>query len=134
MRTTLVFVAPMLLLLTGAGHRPDPWDDWTTTLHRECPSHNVEMMSDGGYLDFLDQFSRTLPRATRQRFDHVADIGRQCAKEQLGFYCEMGQSLYAAQKLGLMHKIVSFGCHTVKCEEAAICSRYPGRLPSPDVR
>ena len=126
---TVVFITPILMLLTAASSPSDAWHEWTTELHRECPSRNVEMMADEGFLDFLDQFSRTLPRSTRQRFDRVADIGRQCAKEQLGFYCDMGQSLFAAQKLGLMHKIVSFGCHTVKCEEPALCSRFPGRRP-----
>jgi hypothetical protein len=130
MRALPAILLPMLLILTGANQRPTPWDAWTAELHRECPSRKVEMMSDGGYLDFLDQFSRTLSPATRQRFGRVADIRRLCAKEQLGFYCETARSLYAAQKLGLMHKIASFGCRTVKCEEAALCSRFPGRPSS----
>jgi len=128
---TVTLAAPVLMLLTGATSTSDSWNEWTTALHRECPSRHVEMLSDGAVPDFLDQFSRTLPSATRKRFDRVADIRRQCAKEQLGFYCEMGQSLDAAQKLGLMHKLVSFGCDAVKCEEPALCSRFPGRLSDP---
>ena len=120
-------LGPSLLVLTGATRPADPWDAWTAALHRECPSHNVELMGDGGYLEFLEAFEPTLPPRTRKQFNRVADIPKQCAKEQIGFTCEMYRSLYAAQRLGLMHKIVSFGCREVKCEEGALCSRFPGR-------
>jgi hypothetical protein len=122
-------------MLTAASRHVDPWDQWTAGLHRECPSRNVEMMGDGGYLEFIYAFALTLPRATSRRFDRVADIKKQCAKEKMGFGCEMYRTLYAAQRLGLMHKIVSFGCRTVKCEEGALCSQSRGRLPfNPNVR
>jgi hypothetical protein len=128
MRHLLVVLAS-LLLPTGTAHGATPFKTWTNGLHRACPSRNVELLSDGAYPDFLDGFAQTLPHDVARRFDRVADIRKQCATEQIGFYCEMDRSLYAAKRLGLMQKLVLFGCRTVKCEQAALCSRFPGRGP-----
>ncbi|MEI9927450.1 MAG: hypothetical protein WDN44_06765 [Sphingomonas sp.] len=74
----------------------------------------------------LEAFERTLPARTRARAVRVADSRRVCAKEQMGFSCEMATALNAYVRLDLMDRFVAFDCRTVKCEEQSICSRFPG--------
>jgi hypothetical protein len=82
-------------------------------------------MGDGGYDEFLGAFYDTLTPSDGHRMNAVADIPRACARETAGSGCEMSRNLYAAERLGLMHKLVMFGCRTVKCEEGASCSQFP---------
>jgi hypothetical protein len=82
-------------------------------------------MGDGGYDEFLGAFYKTLTPTEKRRMDAVVDYDKTCASETMGFGCEMSRNLYAAQKLGLLHKLVMFGCRTVKCEEGALCSQFP---------
>ena|SRR6185503_625052 len=103
----------------------DPWHAWEKDLHRTCPNRNVQLMCDGCYDEFLAAFYSTLNQPEQQRMEIVADTSRQCAKELVGFSCEMSRNLYAAQRLGLLHKLVLFGCRTVKCEEGALFSQFP---------
>ena len=92
-------------------------------------------MGDGGYDEFLDAYEATLSYEQSQRFEYLANFKRQCARETAGLSCEMSRSLHAAQRLHLFYKMVAFGCRTVKCEEAASCSRFPRRQrpPVPEV-
>jgi hypothetical protein len=82
-------------------------------------------MGDGGYDEFLGAFYKTLTAPEKRGMDAVVDYNKACASETIGFSCEMSRNIYAAQKLGLMHKLVAFGCRTVKCEEGALCSQFP---------
>ena len=120
-----IFFAPISLFLLGANSAPNPWIGWERELSRNCPGRHVEMMGDGGYDEFLGAFYKTLTPTERRRMDAAADVRKACASETMGFECEMSRNLYAAQKLGLLHKFVMFGCHAVKCEEGALCSQFP---------
>jgi hypothetical protein len=82
-------------------------------------------MGDGAYDEFLDAFYKTLTPMEKRRMDELVNYRETCASETMGFGCEMSRNLYAAQKLGLLHKLVMFGCRTVKCEEGALCSQFP---------
>lgn len=118
------------LILAGAltaQPQADYWEIWRAGLARECPARHVDRMGDGAYDEFLDAFDHSLSPMQSRAFRRVADIRRQCAGERLGFGCEMSRSLYAAQRLRLMRTMIAFGCRTVACEEAALCSRTPKR-------
>ena len=120
-----ILVGPISLLLMGANSASSPWTAWERELSRSCPSRHVELMGDGGYDEFLGAFYGTLTRTEKHRMNAAADIPKACAREKMGFGCEMSRNLYAAQQLGLLHKLVIFGCRTVKCEEGALCSQFP---------
>lgn len=118
-------LTPVALLVMSANSSPDPWIAWQHDLSRTCPKRHVELMGDGGYDEFLGAFYRTLPPTEKRCMDAAANYKESCAAETTGFGCEMSRNLYAAQKLGLLHKLVLFGCRTVKCEEGALCSEFP---------
>jgi hypothetical protein len=105
------------------------WQAWENELHRKCPSNHVEWVADGGYDDLLAAFEITLPVHTQNRITTIADYARRCVKETGGFSCEMGTHLDAYRRLGLLKIFVAFDCSYVKCEEVALCSRFPGRVP-----
>jgi len=125
LKPVTMFLAPISLLLMAANSAPDPWAAWKRDLSRSCPSRDVELMGDGGYDEFLGAFYNTLTVSEKHRMDAVVDYRKACANETMGFGCEMSRNLYAAQKLGLLHRLVMFACRTVRCEEAASCSRFP---------
>jgi len=124
-RIISILVAPLSLLLMSASASSNPWTAWERELARTCPDRHVELMGDGGYDEFLGAFYKTLTSTERRRMDTVVDYKKACARETMGFECEISRNLYAAQKLGLLHKLVMFGCRTVKCEEGALCSQFP---------
>lgn len=124
-RVASIILAPISLLLMAANSASDPWTAWEHDLSRSCPKRHVELMGDGGYDEFLGAFYKTLTPTEKRRMNAVVNYKKACASETMGFGCEMSRNLYAAQKLGLLDKLVKFGCHTVKCEEGALCSRFP---------
>ncbi len=103
MIATLVLTAALLSPAQNVHTRTDQWVAWRAGLARACPSQHVDLMGDGGYDEFLEAFDSTLSRKQWRAFVHVADIKRQCASEWGGFGCEMSRSLYAAQRLHLIH-------------------------------
>jgi len=115
----------LVLLLVGAAPQPNPWRVWEYGLARACPSRHVELMGDGYYDDFLAAFDRSLRQGDRSRLAQTADLRRRCAHEEVGFSCEMVNTIRAAQQRGLLETMIAFGCRTVKCEEGAMCSRLP---------
>lgn len=120
-------LSPLLMLLLAGAALPaqTAWEAWEHGLARTCPGRHVELMGDGGYLDFIAAFEATLPTSDRERLDKAADLERRCADEKMGFGCEMAGTIAAARDLGLLGRMIAFGCRTVKCEEGAICSRMP---------
>lgn len=123
MKLVSVFFVPVSLLLMA--NTSNPWTTWERELSRSCPGRHVELMGDGAYDEFLGAFYRTLTPTEKRRMSAVANYKRACATETNGFSCEMSRNISAAQKLGLLHKVVAFGCRTVKCEEGALCSQFP---------
>jgi len=73
----------------------------------------------------VESFDATLTKAEFKKVQRIADIQRKCSDEQFGFYCEAARSFLAYKSLGLMPRFVLYGCRTIKCEEAASCSRLP---------
>ena len=71
-------------------------------------------MSDGGYDEFLGAFYKTLTPTETRRMDAVVNRQKYCSNEKIGFSCEMSRNLYAAQKLGLLHRLTMFGCRTAR--------------------
>jgi hypothetical protein len=102
------------------------WEDWIRGLNVACPERHVAWVADGGYSDLLGAYDATLPEAMRRRVSRTADAGRRCA-DTGGYMCEMAVTLDALEKFGLLRKFVAFGCRTVRCEEIAVCSEFPGR-------
>ena len=114
--------------LTGAAIAPQsPWAAWEQGLGRACPSRHVEWISGDGSLDFIAGFDTALSPDHRARLARAADLKRRCAQERNGFSCEMVGTIDAARRLGLLDEMIGFGCRTVQCEEAALCSRMPGK-------
>lgn len=99
----------------------DGWTAWKAELGRQCPSHHVDWIAGGVYPDLLDRFEKTLKPSVRQRVTKIADLQKKCAKELAGFDCEMGGSLRAYQRLGLMASFTAVGCHEYTCTEPSIC-------------
>jgi hypothetical protein len=115
----LVVFCPIAASATDA----DAWRIWQADLERQCPSNHVDWISDGGYDDFLADFENTLSIRKRRQLYTVADTARLCAKETVGFYCEMGATLNAFNDLGLMKTFVSFDCRHYRCNDVADCKR-----------
>jgi hypothetical protein len=97
-------------------------------LRRRCPSHHVEWLCDGCWTQLTGAFEDTLPKPVRARVSRLTDM-KPCANEGIGLSCEMGQSLAAYRRLALLPRFVAFGCKAVRCEEAALCSRFPDHAP-----
>ena len=115
-----------LMVLTAAHpDEPNPWQAWEVGSEQKCPGQHPEWMGDGGHDDFIASFEQSLSQDDRRRLTDVADARRQCANEQIGFTCEMGRELAGVQRLGMLDRLIDFGCRTVKCEERANCSRIP---------
>ncbi|HWX34824.1 MAG TPA: hypothetical protein VNZ53_46280 [Steroidobacteraceae bacterium] len=103
------------------------WEAWERNLHRQCPNNHVEWVADGGYDELIGAFQSSLSVATQKEVVRIADYGHRCAHEELGFGCEMATYLDAYRRLRLLSLFVEFGCANVKCEEVALCSKFPGR-------
>ena len=100
---------------------------WENAVARQCPTHHLEHICDGCFDSFLDDFERTLPKATQGRIRHIADYAHRCTQEVAGFSCEMSVHVDAMYKLGLLKRFVAYGCAHYRCEEAAMCTRTPPR-------
>lgn len=124
LRMKYMLVASMLLV-GAAGPQSDPWNAWEKGVARACPGRHVDWLSDAGNLNFIEAFSTSLAPADRTRLSKAADLEQRCAEEKMGFYCEMGGTIDAARRTGLLGRMIAFGCKTVKCEERSICSREP---------
>ena len=98
------------------------WDVWLSELKRQCPSHHIEWVFDAGYDALLGGFEQTLPPSTRRKAEDIEDYSHRCAKETMGFACEMSVGLDAYIKLGLLKKFVTFGCRQYRCSEIAMCT------------
>ena len=108
------------------------WQVWEQDLRRQCPSRHVEWVAGGGYDELLGAFESSLARHAQKRILQIVDYSHRCAGEEIGFACEMAISLDAFRKMGLLKRFVEFGCAHVKCEEAALCSKFPHTRPVPN--
>jgi len=99
------------------------WSDWRSEVRRQCPSHHIEWIADGGYDALVDGFAQTLPLATQEKIAQIADYSYRCSYEQAGFSCEMAVHLDAFIRLGLLKQFASYGCGHWKCVEPAVCTR-----------
>ncbi len=124
-RTTLLSWMLSVMMISSSIAGQDAWRDWQSLLHQACPGHHVDWVCDGCGLQLVEAFEDTLSERVQRQIARIADIDHACAQEQIGFYCDRARHLVAFERLGLMHRFVVFGCKTVKCEEAAICSRLP---------
>jgi len=127
LRQTLSIIAA--LLISAPASATSAWGDYDALLSRQCPSRHADLIVDGQYLDFLNSFEYTLPPAMQLNAKVRADIQHKCGGEQQGFSCEMARSLEAYRTLKLMHRFVAYTCHSVRCEEAGICSQFPKASP-----
>jgi len=127
LRQTLCIIAA--LLISAPACATSAWDDYDALLSRQCPGRHADIIVDGQYLELLDSFEHTLPPTMRPNEKSRADIQRKCGGKQEGFSCEMAGSLEAYRTLKLMHRFVAYTCHSVRCEEAGICSQFPKVSP-----
>lgn len=97
------------------------WSAWLAELKKQCPSHRVDWVEDGGYDDLLGAFEKTLPARTRRQLDVMSKQGPGCGGTQ-GFTCEMGSALLDYNKLGLIKKFAAYGCRHYRCEDIALCN------------
>jgi len=127
-RAVIAAVAAVLLVAASpaAALNDGNWKHWRDLAGHQCPSHHVDWVGDGEWLRLTVGFESTLTRAQRHRLGSlVASNSGPCAGEVAGFSCEMAVSLNAYDRLGLMGRFTKYTCKTVKCEDAAICSRMP---------
>jgi hypothetical protein len=127
MKAATQFVFSLLVWPIAASAEASPWQAWEHYLHQRCPNNHVEWVEDGGYDELLGAFEATLPLRAREEISRIIDYDHRCAAETVGFSCEMGMSLYAFRRLGILKRFVDFGCAHVKCEDVASCSEFPGR-------
>ncbi|HLJ62527.1 MAG TPA: hypothetical protein VKT70_00365 [Stellaceae bacterium] len=123
-----VLLALAVTMLPWGAHAKEvnPWKQWFALLHHACPRNHVDWTCDGSWMDLIGAFEETLDTADQERIAHFRDY-RRCESEVMGFSCEMAVSLEAYQQTKLMRRFVAFGCQAVKCEEPALCSRFPGQ-------
>jgi hypothetical protein len=114
----------VLGLCTAVAHAAD-MRTWEAAVKTRCPTHHLEWICDGCWDDFLADFEQTLSNTTQGRISKIADYSRRCAKEEVGFSCEMSVHVDAMNRLGLLKRFVAYGCAHYSCEEAAICTRSP---------
>ena len=126
MKISTMFVVLIALQLSPlvSAHGSDSWLAWERGLHRACPRHHVEWVADGGYDELLAAFIDTLPQRVKKQISRITDYDRRCQDTE-GFSCEMGMHLDAFRHLGLLGQFTKFGCDHVKCEDIALCSRFP---------
>ena len=117
------FLAGLLVLAQAAD--ASTWTEWERLCHEACPSHHVDWICGDCYLFLVENFDTTLSRNERLRVQRIADTRRRCADEVAGFSCEFSRSLAAYGRLNLLPRFVRYGCKSIRCEEAAICSRVP---------
>jgi hypothetical protein len=117
---TLAFL--LVALPTAGLAADDGWARWEHELRRQCPSHHVDWICGDCYDDLIGGFSATLPAATRRKSEQIADYSRRCARETMGFSCEMAVYLDAFRRLGLLKRFTAFGCNAYRCEDVAICA------------
>jgi len=99
------------------------WQNWSNAIHRQCPSHHVDWIGDGGWDDLLGNFHRTLStRLQRQVRARERAIQTRCAQTN-GFSCEMAADLEIYAQLGLANRFVEFGCRHFRCTDIAVCAR-----------
>jgi hypothetical protein len=122
---TFAPLVAVILLAASPSVAADAWSEWGRLSHLECPTHHVELICGDCYLNLIEGFDATLTRSQQRRVAQVAAIRRDCADEVMGFNCEATRTFTAYRRLGLMRRFVRYGCETIKCEEAAICSRLP---------
>lgn len=116
-----LFVLACVLAGPALASQATVWQSWEMQSRLRCPDRHVEWICDGCYDEVLDKFEATLSKAMRQRVSRVAGLPEACKAEVAGFSCEMGASLDAYDKLGLMPRFIEFGCSHVRCQEAALC-------------
>jgi hypothetical protein len=115
--------------LCAAAPAADPYElaykAWTHALTQRCPQRQVELMGDGGYGEFIDAYYSTLQPQDQKRLSQVENLDRYCAADRMGWGCDTGRFLIAARRLGWLPNVVAYACKTVKCEEGALCSKFP---------
>jgi hypothetical protein len=128
MRTAAVSVALLALVwpISSLAEKT-AWETWEHNLRRHCPNNHVEWVADGGYDELIDAFQSSLSVDAQKEVVRIADYRHRCAHEELGFGCEMATYLDAYRRRGLLRLFVEFDCANVKCEEVALCSKFPGR-------
>lgn len=104
------------------------WRQWLDLLQQSCPENHVEWTCDSCWTQLTGAFEDNLGRSDRRKVSRVRDF-RGCEREKIGLSCEMGASLTAYLRTRLLQRFVVFGCRAVKCEEPALCSRFPDHAP-----
>ena len=99
----------------------DIWGVWLSGAHRLCPSHRLDLTTDGVYFDLLDGFEHKLKATSRNHVDkRAAELGS-CIGTN-GYTCEASASLQAYADVGLMNAFVRYSCRYWRCEDIAMCT------------
>lgn len=106
----------------------DSWRQWLVLLQRSCPENHVDWTCDMCWTQLTGAFEDTLGKSDQRKISRVRDF-RGCEQEKIGLSCEMGASLRAYLRAGLLQRFVAFGCRAVRCEEPALCTRFPDHAP-----
>jgi len=104
------------------------WKQWQALPQQSCPGNHVEWTCDSCWTELTGAFEDTLGASDQRKISRVRDF-RGCEGEKIGLSCEMGASLKAYLRAGLLRRFVVFGGRAVKCEEPALCSRFPNHAP-----
>jgi hypothetical protein len=123
------FIAVFIGATSGVAADDSGWEAWTKELNHTCPTRHVDWGCDGCWTQLTGAFEERLAPRTRTRITHIADSRRRCANERAGVSCEMGRSLVAYERLGLLDRFTGFACKVVRCEEPGLCSRFPDHPP-----
>ena len=129
-----VRLATILSLALSAAPTPiradeaNAWEQWHALLQKACPENHVDWACDTCWTQLTGAFEDTLSEAGRNKVTKNLSF-QGCEKEQIGLSCEMSAFLTAFEKAGFLPRFVRFGCRVVKCEEVALCSRFPDHAP-----
>jgi hypothetical protein len=107
----------------GNSNAVDGWAAWQRGLDQKCPERHVEWLCDGCYLDYLDDFTKTLSPRVQRHITELAYHPNRCAYERMGFSCEMSVTLTAIEKLRLMGLLTDFSCRHYQCDDPSNCRR-----------
>ena len=124
--TGLIVVAGSMFVAQCDAAEGKGWRSWEHDLKQVCPSHHVAWVEDGLYEDLVNAFEGTLSEKANSDIERVADFEHKCAGVASQSVCLAVVHMDAYQHLGLLTRFVRYGCREVRCEEVALCSKFPG--------
>ncbi len=117
----MLLVGVVCALFAGpAQAKQNPFDEFTKTAHRACPTRNLQYLLQGDWNDILLDgrglsFCPSVEASLNRSAGHFAQT-RHCARYP-AIDCVVSARLFAVQSKGLMRQAVKQLCISWRCED-----------------